>query len=1496
MTPSRLRPTARTLFAALAALALALTNVAAGCPGDPPPPIDLPVLATTAAVGSLPGSTSVSDDGTFTYSAPIPVPPGRAGMQPSLALSYASTPSEGSLGVGFALSGLSSITRCGQSVAIDGQHRGVELDDDDRLCLDGARLLAVEGEDMQAGTIYRTETETWRRIETVESDRVGVTGPVTLRVRMPDGRERLYGASNDSRLEITRADGSRVVATWFLTLERDPRGNAIRYGYDHVTPTLPAELAALADPDPATYDLVRISRIDYTGFVTPGGVVTSGSRSVRFDYAVSAQIPDVGVVEDTGGLVEAPPPEDGFVEGSFGWRATTFPLESIRTYVDEELVHELRLAGDAANAARRYRLQSAQLCANAPGTAATEDDLVCLPPTRFTWRDRRPEGSPADDPRYGYATFQARDVAVTPVPTELGIDPTPFVTLDADGDGADDIVYMSRETAAEAPRLVIRLGGYAPRSSASLVTNPFGPERAIETSLTDGSLAWITSGESADQHRFQVIDWDLDGRDDIAFVGTEPSGVLRLRVLRSLGTGRFEEVDGGLDMPSSSFEVLDFDGDGRTDIAVCSPDPSLGRWGVVQPPGWDGVPITPWIQQSPGRWQFARRPSSSAAWAPWLELSSLDRTDCAFEYGRGLPAVVESDGLVDRRPWDSRPLVVDLDGDGAQELVFAAQIYDNLDTPSSEAAYWMRSARWDGAEPVVRPLEVLQGRYQVADVNGDGYHDLMTTHWPLAASGNSPMNVPLLYVSLGTHDAVTLQPRMFEMPIDLAAPGRRFDRRGVDPATGVSQRRMLQFLSFDLAGDGRGDIVAATLPFDQPLATIDLCPGRPFCDAKAWADNQFWAVEWLATSYDQAFPTSMMQQGDWRAYDGRNLTLLTSEAHVLDADGDGALDILDLQRVDSRFIPNGNPTERPRIRGTMLQHNVRSQPALVERVTDGFGATILVDYTPLSDSSVYLPTRACAYPTRCTTDSRYVVQRVRRDSGLPETSFVEETHFYQGGRADVLGRGFLGFQRHVVRNLTSGQVEDRRFDNTTYDATTRSYPRAHRPRAIMSYRVDPTSPVGGSTVFVGSKQTFTYDLVTTDVGTHYVTVGSARTQAYEETTRPLVIAGGDPFLGRTAVRDTTTTTTYDEFGNPFVVTERIAGIPDAVLTRTTWINDTASWRIGLPDTQVARTNEGDQACSLEARTFYTVDVGLAEITSIRRTGRRPDPTMEREMRVVERDRFGNIVEIEILGDTGPRTVRIAYEPSGYFIDSITNGLGHTTSVDVEARFGQPHRTTDPNGVETVRSYDGFGRLRTERSSGRGGAEITYDLPDASGRHQIRVDPAEGGHEVVELDRLGRPVDRYADHAYLTSRTHLEYDALGRLTLETEPFTGDWSSAVPSTQHHFDGLGRPLFSVGADGERVDYAYPRNRRHVTRSGEGTRVIELDPAGRTLAAVEPGPSGGVGGRTAYQYCRSGLLRRTFDPAGARDHRRVRRSGSEDSARRSCGRPCALPLRCPR
>lgn len=625
----------RTAVAILGGLVLFVINVGSGCPGDPP--TALPELATTAAVGTLEATTSVTDDGTFTWRAAIPVPPGRAGMQPSLAVSYESSAAESSLGVGFRLDGLSTISRCGQTVAIDGVRRGVHLDEQDRVCLDGARLLAVEGVDLAPRAVYRTEEETWRRVETLATDAGGIAGPVSFLVRMPDGRERRYGATEDSRLVITRSDGQRVVATWYLTDERDPRGNLIQYRYDHVTPTLPREIVEAADPDPPVHDIVRIARIDYTGtWVGDGTLMVSGDRSVRFEYAARARVPDIGFSPDTGGLIEAPGPEDGFFHGSYGWRASTFPLERVRTFVGPELVHELRLVGDDDNAARRYRLSSVQLCANAPAEVGSPsvDGLVCMPETRFEWRRRRYTDAPVDE-RYGLPTFEAHPVEASSPPVresfECGPDGqrcrelTPFVTLDSNGDGADDILYWSSvpdvgSTTGYRDTMVLRHGGYRPRITAGLRQTPFGEPIAVTITRREAESA-------------KALDWDLDGRDDLVLVSDR-----RLIVLRSLGDGRFERTETGLTLPSYTsltaswipdfrFELLDIDGDGRRDIAACIPNLGLGLWGIPQ------GDFSPLLQETPGLWAVARR-STDGGWYDWQYAE--DRTDCAAEYGNNI--------------------------------------------------------------------------------------------------------------------------------------------------------------------------------------------------------------------------------------------------------------------------------------------------------------------------------------------------------------------------------------------------------------------------------------------------------------------------------------------------------------------------------------------------------------------------------------------------------------------------------------------------------------------------------------------------------------------------------------------------------------------------------------------------------------------------------------------------------------------------------------------
>jgi hypothetical protein len=69
---------------------------------------------------SLPGSFNVSANGGANYEITIAVPPGTAGMVPSLKLSYSSQNGNGIFGMGWSLSGLLSIGRCVQSMAQDG--------------------------------------------------------------------------------------------------------------------------------------------------------------------------------------------------------------------------------------------------------------------------------------------------------------------------------------------------------------------------------------------------------------------------------------------------------------------------------------------------------------------------------------------------------------------------------------------------------------------------------------------------------------------------------------------------------------------------------------------------------------------------------------------------------------------------------------------------------------------------------------------------------------------------------------------------------------------------------------------------------------------------------------------------------------------------------------------------------------------------------------------------------------------------------------------------------------------------------------------------------------------------------------------------------------------------------------------------------------------------------------------------------------------------------
>ena len=171
------------------------------------------------------GEFKVNNTGAATYTVPIAVPPGTNGVAPILSLSYNSQAGNGMMGLGWMLSGISSITRCPQTVAQDGVRGSIHFDGNDRYCMGGQRLMLVSGSYGADGSEYRTELEQFSKI--VAHGSAG-NGPAWFEVWRKDGRRAEYGNSVESRVE---AQGKTSVATWFISKEQDRKGNQIQYGY-----------------------------------------------------------------------------------------------------------------------------------------------------------------------------------------------------------------------------------------------------------------------------------------------------------------------------------------------------------------------------------------------------------------------------------------------------------------------------------------------------------------------------------------------------------------------------------------------------------------------------------------------------------------------------------------------------------------------------------------------------------------------------------------------------------------------------------------------------------------------------------------------------------------------------------------------------------------------------------------------------------------------------------------------------------------------------------------------------------------------------------------------------------------------------------------------------------------------------------------------------------------------------------------------------------------
>jgi hypothetical protein len=192
--------------------------------------------------GMLSGSLSVGPSGSATYTVPISIPPGIAGMAPNLNLVYNSQGGPGMAGLGWDMTGLSAVQRCRKTKVADGYTQGIEMrgasidsNAGDGVCLDGKRLFFKESS--YSSATFEMEYTDFSTVA-MKYDARDYSSDSSFIVTTKSGETRYYGHRGNSRVYLPQVDqdgnpnGNQVIAVWLLDRVVDVWGNYYEIHYN----------------------------------------------------------------------------------------------------------------------------------------------------------------------------------------------------------------------------------------------------------------------------------------------------------------------------------------------------------------------------------------------------------------------------------------------------------------------------------------------------------------------------------------------------------------------------------------------------------------------------------------------------------------------------------------------------------------------------------------------------------------------------------------------------------------------------------------------------------------------------------------------------------------------------------------------------------------------------------------------------------------------------------------------------------------------------------------------------------------------------------------------------------------------------------------------------------------------------------------------------------------------------------------------------------------
>ncbi len=952
-------------------------------------------VETATIVGTLPGDVSVDNKGAANYTIPIEVIPGRLGIQPDLAISYSSGSGNGILGVGFNLSGLSSISRGRTILARDGEIRTVNFTTSDKLYLDGKRLILISGTGtyLQPGSQYRTEVESFSRITALRID-AATSGSVDyFKVEEKGGRILYYGkyqSADADALHDAYRSGAFPLLDWALKRIEDRNGNYVEYEYDG---------------DPGNIGQHLLSSIEYTK--KSGGVSPFAKISFTYEDRNDDTVRYIG-----GGKQEL---IKRLKQIDVVYTAGTGNV-NVREY---HLGYEYSPESDLS------RLISVQCKARKDGNSSST--LEALEPTYFDWTDgENTFDTDTGDIEKFSATASALSGKSAIARRAWG---------DYNGDGIQDLAALHGTTAASHQRVVVYLGGtgsgvewYESTSislsythNVFLKSGDFNGDGLSDIMISDGDKYYCFKSTGGPVSGVQ------DGFTNLTGGSSPVVNFTNADLDDPVDTQFITDTDFKLTL-YPRVQLADFTGDGRADVLVDS-----GYLNVAPSTGTGFASFKYWGGGAPlvydedyyliGYWEWAKN--------VFTDIASPSAQTVDFN-GDGV-----TDYLLESLSVEHYPVAGEthIRIQKLMEVYIADPINEEFDQvlPSGEDYTFDLDVSISDDNNVPLLSTILSKSY-TGDFNGDGLTDILRFEGDPNATTTSEWDWNL-YLSHGYSSASTSSWKFTK--IDNAFQSY-FDYGGeTDIPTYTNHMDDSYFVadyvavltSGDPYDDDQTDFIGGhnvnILDYDQD-GKDDILFAVELYEPEGW---------YISYSDGDSFssPTAVLSSLSWSDVPTWYNVSLT------DFEGDG---VMDLQAEAGSSLPYSTGWTKRIVMRDGEKGN------LLTKVTNGLGSVSEIRYDPITNNAIYTKGSygsGIQYPIKAIQDSRYVVSDVFKDSGLPYTVSTTNGihsvgtgnahHFlyqYSGGVTDLSGRGFLGYRSFVTWDTET--------DLLSYQFLTQSFP------------------------------------------------------------------------------------------------------------------------------------------------------------------------------------------------------------------------------------------------------------------------------------------------------------------------------------------------------------------------------------------------------------------------------------------------------------------------